>query len=51
MTQMQATTAEVQRKYEELQLQLKADTAAREAELQREKQRFKRNMKNSSYDL
>ncbi|MFQ6636678.1 hypothetical protein Gotur_013464, partial [Gossypium turneri] len=32
MTQMQATTVEVQRKYEELQLQLKADAAAREAE-------------------
>ncbi|MFQ6650244.1 hypothetical protein Gotur_022361 [Gossypium turneri] len=32
MAQMQATTVEVQRKYEELQLQLKADTAARETE-------------------
>ncbi|XP_052478423.1 uncharacterized protein LOC128033966 [Gossypium raimondii] len=35
MTQMQATTAEVQRKYEELQLQLKADAAAREVEVQK----------------
>ncbi|MFQ6660353.1 hypothetical protein Gotur_028922, partial [Gossypium turneri] len=33
MAQMQATTVEVQRKYEELQLQLKTDAAAREAEV------------------
>ncbi|MFQ6659268.1 hypothetical protein Gotur_028217, partial [Gossypium turneri] len=32
MAQMQVTTVEVQRKYEELQLQLKAEAAAREAE-------------------
>ncbi|MFQ6634624.1 hypothetical protein Gotur_011404, partial [Gossypium turneri] len=32
MAQMQATTVKVQRKYEELQLQLKAEAAAREAE-------------------
>ncbi|MFQ6663592.1 hypothetical protein Gotur_031059 [Gossypium turneri] len=32
MAQMQATTVQVQRKYEELQLQLKAEAAAREAE-------------------
>ncbi|MFQ6651844.1 hypothetical protein Gotur_024009, partial [Gossypium turneri] len=32
MAQMQATTVEVQRKYEELQLQLKAEAAVREAE-------------------
>ncbi|MFQ6643564.1 hypothetical protein Gotur_018263 [Gossypium turneri] len=32
MAQMQATTIEVQKKYEELQLQLKAEAAAREAE-------------------
>ena len=31
MAQMQATTIEVQRKYEELQLQLKAEAEAREA--------------------
>ena len=32
MAQMQATTFEVQRKYEELQQQLKAEAAAREAD-------------------
>ncbi|MFQ6656730.1 hypothetical protein Gotur_026710, partial [Gossypium turneri] len=32
MAQMQATTVEVQRKYEELQLELKVEAAAREAE-------------------
>ncbi|MFQ6635099.1 hypothetical protein Gotur_010990, partial [Gossypium turneri] len=35
MAQMQATIDEVQRKYEELQLQLKAEAAAREAEVQK----------------
>ncbi|MFQ6658572.1 hypothetical protein Gotur_027782, partial [Gossypium turneri] len=32
IAQMQATTVEVQRKYEELQLQLKTDAASREVE-------------------